>query len=181
MVYIKLVKNNKFKKELYTGQWKYGSSSKGNFFPQNSVSWHRDFMPIHNCRNNVQKTHGRPIQMSIMIFWLWRVRNHQRFLNTWIHNLFSQLSSKLYYLLYSSNFLFLFFDRFWRRSYKIWKYYVILVYNLQGKMGKMEKNWKENQETKVIKIPKTKRRIYGMNETSSVGLYGISSDSDSKN
>ena len=110
-------------------------------------------MPIHNCRNNVQKTHGRPIQMSIMIFWLWRVRNHQRFLNTWIHNLFSQLSSKLYYLLYSSNFLFLFFDRFWQRSYKIWKYYVILVYNLQGKM---EKNWKENHATEVTEIPKDK-------------------------
>ena len=30
-------------------------------------------------------------------------------------------------------------------------------------MGKMEKNWKENQETKVNKIPKTNRQEYGMN------------------
>jgi hypothetical protein len=29
-------------------------------------------------------------------------------------------------------------------------------------MGKTEK-WKENHETKVTKIPKTKRRKYGMN------------------
>ena len=41
---------------------------------------------------------------------------------------------------------------------KIQKYYVILVYILQRKMGKAEK-------TEVIKIPKTKRRKYGMNET----------------
>ena len=43
---------------------------------------------------------------------------------------------------------------------KIRKYYVIFVYILQGKMGKKEKKWKENQATKV-----TKRRKYGMNET----------------
>ena len=30
---------------------------------------------------------------------------------------------------------------------------------------KTEKNRKENHETKVTKIPKTKRRKYGMNET----------------
>ena len=32
-------------------------------------------------------------------------------------------------------------------------------------MGKPEKNRKENYATKVTKIPKNKRRIYGMNET----------------
>ena len=32
-------------------------------------------------------------------------------------------------------------------------------------MGKMEKNRKENHATKVTKVPKTKRRKYGMNET----------------
>ena len=32
-------------------------------------------------------------------------------------------------------------------------------------MGKREKNWKENDATKVTKIPKTKRQKYGMNET----------------
>ena len=39
---------------------------------------------------------------------------------------------------------------------KIQKYYIIFVYILQ---------WKENHATKVTKIPKTKRREYGMNET----------------
>ena len=48
---------------------------------------------------------------------------------------------------------------------KLQKYYVIFVYILQGKMGKTEKNRKENHATKVTKIPKTKRRKYGMNET----------------
>ena len=32
-------------------------------------------------------------------------------------------------------------------------------------MGKTEKKWKENDATKVTKIPKTKRRNYGMNKT----------------
>ena len=41
---------------------------------------------------------------------------------------------------------------------KIQKYYVILVYILQG-----GKNWKENQATKVTKILKAKSRNYGMN------------------
>ena len=48
---------------------------------------------------------------------------------------------------------------------KIQKYYVIFAYMLQGKIGKTEKNLKENHATKVTKIPKTKTRKYGMNET----------------
>ena len=32
-------------------------------------------------------------------------------------------------------------------------------------MGKTEKNWRENDTTKVIKTPKTKRQKYGMNKT----------------
>ena len=48
---------------------------------------------------------------------------------------------------------------------KIQKYYVLFVYILQGKMGNTEKNRKENHATIVTKIPKTKRRKYGMNET----------------
>ena len=32
-------------------------------------------------------------------------------------------------------------------------------------MSKTEKNWKENHATKVIEIPKTKRRKYRMNKT----------------
>ena len=47
---------------------------------------------------------------------------------------------------------------------KIQKYYVIFVYILQDKMGKMEKNRKENHATKVTKIPETKRLKYGMNK-----------------
>ena len=47
---------------------------------------------------------------------------------------------------------------------KIQKNYVIFVYILQGKMGKIKK-WKENHAIKSIKIPKTKRLKYGMNET----------------
>ena len=48
---------------------------------------------------------------------------------------------------------------------KMRKYYVIFDYILQGKMGKTEKKQKENHATKVTKMPKTKRRKYGMNET----------------
>ena len=48
---------------------------------------------------------------------------------------------------------------------KIQKYYVIFVYILKGKMGKTEKKRKENHATKVNKIPKTKIRKYGINET----------------
>jgi len=48
---------------------------------------------------------------------------------------------------------------------KIRKCYIVFVYILQGKMGKTEKKLKENHATKVTKIPKTKRRKYGMNET----------------
>ena len=38
---------------------------------------------------------------------------------------------------------------------KIQKYYAIFVYILQGRMGERKK-WRENQATKVTKIPKTK-------------------------
>ena len=59
---------------------------------------------------------------------------------------------------YDSSFIpFFVFGHFWRG-----KYYVIFVYILQGKT---EKNWKEDPATKVTKIPKTKRRKYGMNQT----------------
>ena len=44
---------------------------------------------------------------------------------------------------------------------KLRKYYIIFVYILLDKMGKTEKNRKENHTTKVTKIPKD----YGMNET----------------
>ena len=60
----------------------------------------------------------------------------------------------------SSNFSFL--VTFGDEGTKVRKYYVIFVYILQGKT---EKIWKEDPATKVTKIPKTKRRKYGMNET----------------
>ena len=55
---------------------------------------------------------------------------------------------------------FLFFDFWSLMATKLWEYYVIFVYILQAKMEKR----KENQTTKVTKIPKTKRQKYGMNE-----------------
>ena len=47
---------------------------------------------------------------------------------------------------------------------KLWKYFIIVVYILHGKVGKTEKNRKENHASKVTKIPKTKRQKYGMNQ-----------------
>ena len=54
---------------------------------------------------------------------------------------------------------------------KIQKYYEIIVYILQGKMGEMVIKRKENQATKVTKIPKTKRLTYGMNKTLDFNLH----------
>ena len=68
----------------------------------------------------------------------------------------------------SSHFSFL--VTFGDKVMKIRKYYVIFVYILQGKMGKTEKNRKENHATRVTKLPKTKRQIYEMNETE-MNLY----------
>ena len=51
---------------------------------------------------------------------------------------------------------------------KIWKYYVIFVNILQGKMDKTEKYWKENHATKVTKIPKTKKEIMGWTKLKSL-------------
>ena len=42
---------------------------------------------------------------------------------------------------------------------------VTFVFILEGKMGKTEKNQKENHVTNVTKITKNKRQKYGMNET----------------
>ena len=63
----------------------------------------------------------------------------------------------------SSHFWFL--VTFGEEVMKIQKYYVIFVYILQGKMGKTVKKRKENHATKMTKIPTTKRRKNGMNET----------------
>ena len=48
---------------------------------------------------------------------------------------------------------------------KIGKYYVIFVLHFARQDGQDGKKWKENHSTKVTKIPKAKRRKYGMNET----------------
>ena len=66
------------------------------------------------------------------------------------------------YCFISSIFGFWFLVTFGDEVIKIRKYYVIFVYILQGKMGKTKK---KNHTTKVTKIPKTKGRKYGMNET----------------
>ena len=54
---------------------------------------------------------------------------------------------------------------------KFRKYDIIFVYILQGKMGRTEKERKENHATKVTKIPKTKRQKYGMNKTKQVFIF----------
>ena len=53
----------------------------------------------------------------------------------------------------SSHFSFLVFVTFGNEVTKNTSY-IIFVYISQGKMGKTEKNWKENHATKVTKIPK---------------------------
>ena len=73
----------------------------------------------------------------------------------------------------SSHFLFFFCGHFWQLSYKIRKFYAIYFHILQGKMGKTEENRKENYPTKVNKMPKTKRRKYGMNETLDVFFTNV--------
>ena len=62
-------------------------------------------------------------------------------------------------------FRFCFFVTFGKKVMKIQKYCVFFVYILQGKMVKTEKNRKENHITKMNKVPQTKGRKYGMNET----------------
>ena len=72
-----------------------------------------------------------------------------------------------YYLKIITNVLFIpfFVFCFWSLLVtKLQKYYVIFIYILHGQD---RKKGKENHATKVTKIPKTKRRKYGigMNET----------------
>ena len=60
------------------------------------------------------------------------------------------------------SFHFLFFVSFGNEVTKIWKYFVIFVYILQGKKSKMEIQRKENHEAKVTKKPKMKLPKYVM-------------------
>ena len=65
----------------------------------------------------------------------------------------------------SSHFPFLVFGHFWRQSNENTKILRNLCLHFARQDGQDRKKWKENHATKVTKIPKTKRRKYGMNET----------------
>ena len=65
----------------------------------------------------------------------------------------------------SSHCLFLVFGHFWQQSYKDKKILRNLCLHFARQDGQDGKNRKENHSTKVTKIPKTKGRKHGMNET----------------
>ena len=69
-----------------------------------------------------------------------------------------------------SHFLFLVLGHFWGQSSD--KILRNLCLHFVRQDGQDEKPPKENHATKVTKIPKTKRRKYGMNETH-VGINNI--------
>ena len=64
----------------------------------------------------------------------------------------------------SSHFWFLFFGHFWQRSYENMKILRNLYLHFARQDGQDGKKQKEHHATKMTKIPKTKRRKYGMNE-----------------
>ena len=64
----------------------------------------------------------------------------------------------------SSHFSFLVFGHFRRRSYKNTKILRNHCLHFARQDGQGGKNRKENHTTKVTKIPKTRRRKYGMNK-----------------
>ena len=68
-------------------------------------------------------------------------------------------------MFHSFHFSFLVFVHFWRQSYKNTKILPNLCLHFARQDGQDRKKWKENHATKVTKIPKTKRRKYGKNET----------------
>ena len=57
------------------------------------------------------------------------------------------------------------FGHFWQRSYENTKLLRNLCLHFARQDGQDGKKYEENHTTKVTKIPKTKRRKYGMNET----------------
>ena len=65
----------------------------------------------------------------------------------------------------SFHFSFLVFGHFWRQSFENTKILRNLCLHFARQDGQDRKKWKENHATKVTKIPKTKRRKYGMNKT----------------
>ena len=83
------------------------------------------------------------------------------------HSCISENVSNL--LFRSSNFSFLVFGQFWRRSYTSTKILCNLCLHFARQDGQAarRKKRKENHATKVTKIP-TRRQKYGMNETLSL-------------
>ena len=73
----------------------------------------------------------------------------------------------------SFHFWFLVFGHFWQRSYKNMKLFRNLCLHFARQNGQDGKKRQENHATKLTKIPKTKRRKYGMNEALGSGLGGI--------
>ena len=65
----------------------------------------------------------------------------------------------------SSHFSLLVFGHFWRRSYENTKILRNLCLHFARQNGQGGKTQGKNHATKVTKIPKTKRRKYGMNKT----------------
>ena len=65
----------------------------------------------------------------------------------------------------SSHFSFFVFGHFWKQSYKNMKIVRILCLHFARQDRQGGKKWKENNATKVTKIPKSKRQKCGMNET----------------
>ena len=65
----------------------------------------------------------------------------------------------------SSHFWVLVFCHFWQRSYENKKILHDICLHFAKQDEQDGKNLNENHATKVTKLPKTKRRKYGMNET----------------
>ena len=66
-----------------------------------------------------------------------------------------------YEMFRSSHFSFFVFDHFWQRSYENTK----TLHTICLHFARQDGQDGNNPERKVTKIPKTKRRKYGMNET----------------
>ena len=84
--------------------------------------------------------------------------------NNFLHQIYWSDLSTITFLFHSSHFSFLAFGHFWRQSYKNTKILNNLCSHFTRQDGKDGKKM-ERKSHKVTKIPKTKRRKYGMNET----------------
>ena len=89
-----------------------------------------------------------------------------------IHNLIHFWSFIVFMVTIVSFIPFFVFGHFWRQSYENTKILCNLCLHFARQDGQDGKKWKENHATKVTKIPKTKRRKYGMNKTSGKNRFG---------